>query len=175
MTKIKLEGIRKMKHDLPTRKNIRLKNYDYSAPGAYFVTICTDKRKEILSQVIMDNKGNGAENKLSDIGFVCDDVINHINNAYGCVTVDKYVIMPNHIHLLLSIHDTNGETCNIVNIIKAMKLFVTRKIGKSIWQRSFYDHIIRDKSDYENVWKYIDTNVLKWGFDSLNCNGMAGR
>ena len=164
-----------MDFNLSKRKKNRLDDYDYSTPGAYFITICTVNRAEILSHIIMDNNGDGVNNELSESGIICDEFIKRINDVYACVTVDKYVIMPNHIHLLLSIHDVIGLSCNIINVIRSTKLLITRKIGKSIWQRSFYDHIIRDKSDYENVWKYIDTNVLKWGFDSLNCNRRAGR
>ena len=82
--------------DLPKRKPTRLKGYDYSTPGAYFITICTKDRKEMLSKIIV---GDGAhivpKNQMSNYGLICDKYINNINIKYENVTVDKYVIMPN--------------------------------------------------------------------------------
>ncbi len=107
-------------------------------------------------------------NQLTNIGQVCDKYINNINTIYENVSLDKYVIMPNHIHLIISLCGTmraSSPTKNIENIIRSFKIMVTKEIGKSIWQRSYNDHIIRDEKDYQKIWEYIDTNVLRWEKD----------
>ena len=112
-------------------------------------------------------------NQLRNIGLICDKYINNINTIYENVSVDKYVIMPNHIHLLLSIRDlpngtsrTPSPTNSIVSkFISTFKTLVTKELGKSIWQRSYHDHIIRGEKDYQKIWEYIDTNVIRWEKD----------
>ncbi len=154
---------------LPKRKNTRLKEYDYSLPGAYFVTICTKDRQELLSHIIVgDDAHIVPKNQLSESGQICDKYINNINTQYENVCLDKYVIMPNHIHLLITLNGTmraSSPTINVESIIRSFKTMVTKQIGYSIWQRSFHDHIIRGKSDHDKIWQYIDTNVLKWELD----------
>ena len=100
--------------------------------------------------------------------MICEKYINNINIKYKNVSVDKYVIMPNHIHLIISLYGTmraSSPTKNIENIIRSFKIMVTKEIGKSIWQRSYHDHIIRGEKDYQKIWEYIDTNVIRWKKD----------
>ncbi len=155
--------------ELPKRKPTRLKGYDYSTPGMYFLTICVKDRKELLSKIIVgDDEGIVPKIQLSNYGMICERYINNINIKYENVTVDKYVIMPNHIHLIIFLHGTmraSSPTKNIENIIRSFKIMVTKEIGKSIWQRSYHDHIIRGEKDYQKIWEYIDTNVLRWEND----------
>ncbi|MBQ3543901.1 MAG: transposase, partial [Lachnospiraceae bacterium] len=90
------------------------------------------------------------------------------NNVYENATVDKYVIMPNHIHMIITIHGTmkaSSPTINTENIIRSFKTMVTKELGNSIFQRSFHDHIIRNDEDYKKVSEYIGTNVLRWESD----------
>ena len=154
---------------LPKRKPTRLKGYDYSTAGAYFITICVKNRKELLSKIIVgDDALIVPKNQISNYGSICDKYINNINNKYENVTVDKYVIMPNHIHLIIFLHGTmkaSYPTKNIKDISRSFKTMVTKEIGTSIWQRSYHDHIIRDKNDYQKIWEYIDTNVQRWDKD----------
>lgn len=154
--------------DLPKRKPTRLKGYDYRTPGAYFITICTKDRKELLSKIVGDDARIVPQNNLSKIGLICERYINNINIKYENVTIDKYVIMPNHIHLIIFLHGTmraSSPTKNIETIIRSFKTIVTKEIGNSIWQRSYHDHIIRGKKDYQKIWEYIDTNVIRWKLD----------
>ena len=155
--------------ELPKRKPTRLKGYDYGAPGAYFITICTKNREKLLSSIIVgDDVHIILKNHLSNYGLICDRYINNINIKYENVIVDKYVIMPNHIHLIIFLHGTmraSSPTKNIETIIRSFKALVTKEIGYSIWQRSFHDHIIRGEKDYQKIWEYIDTNPLKWELD----------
>lgn len=153
------------------RKTPRLKNYDYSGKGAYFVTVCVKNRLPLLSVV-----GRGDLTpptfspcvELSSVGEILDKHIRRIEMVYSGVTVDNYVIMPNHFHLLLSFKDCGGVRAprpTISTIIRTLKTMVTREIGEAIFQTSFYDHIIRDEQDYFVRWKYIDENPAKWAED----------
>ena len=159
--------------DLPQRKHVRLKNYDYSQNGAYFVTICTKERKPLLSSIPV---GRGAltppEIHLSQIGEISERYILSMSTAYACVHVDHYVIMPNHIHLLLRIDSapaSNGgmraSRPTLQTIVRSFKTLVTRQLGTSIWQDSFYEHIVRSEASYLEIWKYIDENPIKWQED----------
>ncbi len=152
------------------RKHPRLKDWDYSQDGAYFITICVKNRSPILSTVV----GRGALTpplvELSPIGKILDKYILNIEKVYYGVFIDKYVIMPNHVHLLIRLCSSDGglraaRPTNVETIIRSLKTMVTRETGRSIWQTSFYDHIIRDENDYLTRWDYIDENPAKWAED----------
>ena len=158
--------------ELPKRKSTRLKGYDYSTPGAYFITICTKDRKELLSRIIV---GEGLcalpQNIMTPIGQEVEKSIQYINNNYIGVIIDKYVIMPNHIHLIV-ILDNSGGCGNppLQNVIGQLKSCTTNKFGDILWQRSFHDHIIRGEKDYQKIWEYIDTNATRWEEDCFYTN-----
>lgn len=103
---------------------------------------------------------------LSKIGIVIENEIYKLNTVYENIKVDKYQIMPNHIHLIIFIYeDSNGRTQfapTISRIIKQFKDSITKQIGFSIWQKSFYDRIIRNEKEYQSVWNYIHNNPLKY-------------
>ena len=154
-------------NDLPKRKSIRLKEYDYSSNGAYFITICTKDMKCILSTICAPESEFfvGADiirPRLSDYGLIVDKAINSVPEHYNGVNVDRYVIMPNHIHMIISINAFDGRMVSAPTIIGSLKRYVSKKIGNSIWQKSFYDHIIRDEEDYMLHVQYIDENPKKW-------------
>ncbi len=158
--------------EYPKRKPNRLKDYDYTSEGAYFLTICTKDRQTILSEIFADNSHIGADiirPKLSRYGVVVDKAINAIPTHYPNVKIDKYVIMPDHIHLILIIQNaTDGRIISaptaktIMTVIGQMKRWVSKEIGVSIWQKSYFDHIIRDEDDYITKWNYIENNPAKW-------------
>jgi REP element-mobilizing transposase RayT len=105
---------------------------------------------------------------LSDIGKTVEHAITQIPIHYPMVTVDKYVIMPNHIHMILIISDEIGRTLfapTISRVIKQFKGFITKQIGFSLWHTSFHDRIIRDEEEYKIKWRYIDENPVKWAED----------
>lgn len=149
-----------------TRKPNRLKNYDYSQNGVYFITVCVKNRNPILSYIPV-----GANCvRLSKIGKVVEEEINNISKIYANVTVENYVIMPNHIHLLVFIDRFSGRTQfapTISRIIKQFKGVITKRLGKSIWQKGFYDHIIRDEYDFQIRWQYIEDNPYRWCEDYM--------
>ena len=159
--------------ELPTRRKNRLSEYDYSTPNAYFVTICTEKRRNLFwldVGAIIDRPENVP---LTELGRLAKQSIEDIPKYYAAVNVDKFVIMPNHIHLLLQIRtDCNGRSMiapTISTVVRFMKSVVTKQLGYSIWQKGFCDHVVRNDKDYREIWTYIEGNPSKWAEDKLYC------
>ena len=155
---------------LPQRKPNRLPEYDYSQADVYFVTICTENRKQLLS-IITTGVGNEATIELSRIGCEVEQTIRFINQNYPGILIENYVIMPNHLHLLIVIEDIEVKPL-LSDVVGKLKSFTTRRfnqINRSknaiLWQRSYYDHIIRDSVDYANVQEYIFLNPQAWEND----------
>lgn len=150
------------------RKDYRLKHYDYSSPNAYFITICTKDRYPLLwEDTPYDNVGAAIGRpqiyELSDYGKVTETAITNIPSVYPTVKIDKYVIMPNHIHMIITICDkSDSPSTKIPTIINQMKGYVSKNIGFSPWQKLYYDHIIRSEEEFINIWQYIDDNPRKW-------------
>ncbi len=151
----------------PTRKPTRLQNYDYSQNGCYFVTVCVKDRRPILSTIVGGDALIAPQIRLTEIGKITEKHIQKINSVYTDVTVEKYIIMPDHIHLLLFIDGFGDGTMkassptNLSTVIRSLKTFVTRDVGKSIWQRSFYDEIIKNETHFQRAWEYTQYNALK--------------
>ena len=157
-----------MKMEYPTRKKNRLSNYDYSQNGAYFITICTENRKCLLSTIVGAIIDRPAYSRLTAAGEKVEEAIRGIPVHYPNVRLEKYVIMPNHIHLLLMIDTLHGRSMiapTISTVVRHMKGFATRSIGHRVFQKSFHDRIIRDDAEYDMIWDYIDTNPLRWELD----------
>ena len=157
--------------DLPKRKTTRLCGFDYSTHGAYFVTICTMKKAKLLSKIVGGGAFDTPKVCLSKIGKIVEKYILSTNNIPN-VTVDKYVVMPNHIHIILFVNNEDGTsrapspTNSIIpHAIATLKRFVNREVRGNIFQRSYYDHVIRDYRDYTRVWEYIDQNPARWQED----------
>ena len=152
--------------DLPKRKPTRLKGYDYSTPGGYFVTLCTYNKRCLLSNIVGEGFNALPRNELTTIGKDVEKSIQYINDNYSDIEIDKFVIMPNHIHLIVILNDSGGDrTPPLQNVIGQLKSYTTKMFGAKLWQRSYHDHIIRNEKDYQRIWEYIDTNVLKWELD----------
>lgn len=138
------------------RKRLRLKDYDYVESGLYFITICTKDRKALLSEIVEDDVGI----VLKPYGSVAQKYILSIKG------IDSFVIMPNHIHMIISINygsmRASTHTQSVSQLIKSFKILVSKEVGQSIFQRSFFDHIIRNEDDYiKHLW-YIENNPAKW-------------
>ena len=150
--------------ELPKRKINRLADYDYNQNGAYFITICTQDRKPILSQIV----GDGSPVPKT-AGLIAEKTIMQITEKYPSVSVEKHVIMPDHIHILLRIDNGTGNPSpTLGNIIGWYKYQVTKEVnrqnytaGEKLFQRSYYDHVIRNQQDYNAVWEYIEQNPRK--------------
>ncbi len=153
--------------DFPKRKPTRLKNYDYSQNGYYFVTICTHNKQKILCDIVGEGLCALPSIQLTPIGETVDKSIKYIDQNHQNVFVDKFVIMPNHVHLIIKI-GTGGHgdpPLQMYDIIGNFKSFTTHEYKNTLWQRSFHDHIIRGENDYLKIWNYIDTNPSKWKDD----------
>ena len=151
---------------MTTRKQNRLKDFDYSLIGDYSITICTNKRKKLFWIEDYERYQSCVENYsqlLSPLGKVVCSIIERTAEKYNNrVIVEKYVVMPDHIHMIVSIYNDKKETdskLTIPRIINQFKRSVTIQSDiKGIWQRSYYDHIIRNEKDYDDEWNYIDAN-----------------
>jgi len=159
---------------LPKRKNIRLKDYDYSQNGAYFVTVCTKDRKPLLSRIVVgDGLRAVPQTELTLIGIEIKNSIKYINDNIDGICISKYVIMPNHVHMILEINQAGGGGAPpLQNVVRRFKTYtakayveISNSATATLWQRSFYEHIIRGEQDYNEIWGYIDTNPLKWAED----------
>ena len=157
--------------ELPTRKQNRLREYDYRTPNAYFITICTDKRKNLFWKGIGTSIDHPENVPLSNLGVIVRRSVEDIPKYYPAVSVDHYVIMPNHVHLLLQIHtDHSGRSViapTISTVVRLMKGAVSKQAGFSVWQKGFYDHVIRNDADYQEIWNYIEGNPGKWAVDKF--------
>lgn len=143
--------------------------YDYNTNGVYFITVCTKDRKRLLSKVDVGTTiGRPPQMLLTAYGCIVEEAILRIPKIYPTVNVDNYVIMPNHIHLLLFLYCDDGRAMlvpTVSRIIQQLKGSVTKRIGRSIWQARFYDHVIRSEQDYRDTWLYIGNNPARWAED----------
>ena len=157
---------------LPKRKHPRLKEYDYSEPGSYFITVCTKNKIHILSRIVGRGDLTPPDVVLTPVGMVVDHFTQTIPTAHPTVYMDAYVIMPNHVHMLLTIRErANGGVGSprptIPGVVNGWKTMITKQLGHPIFQTSYYDHIIRDQLDYDTIWQYIDENPAKWPHDQF--------
>ena len=157
--------------ELPKRKQNRLAEYDYSTPNAYFITVCTKNRKNLFWMDVGAAIGRPENIPLTNLGMIVQQVIRDIPGYYPTITVDHAVIMPNHIHLLLQINtDIDGRPMaapTISTVINQTKGVISKKAGFPVWQKGFYDHVIRGERDYMDVWNYIEGNPGRWTEDKL--------
>lgn len=151
--------------ELPKRKNLRLKNFDYSADGYYFITICTHNRQKLFGEIV----GATLCGRPSEM---IERWLLELQNKFENVKICEYVIMPDHIHFILSLagDHTGSPLRDIVGWFKTMTTneFIKNvndkkypSFYKKIWQRGYYEHIIRDEKDYLTKAQYIQNNILK--------------
>ena len=195
-----------MHTQLPERKRIRLKGYDYSRSGIYFITVCVRYFRYLLGEIVADDTpadsqvGNDAlivppQMRLSEYGKIVVKYTERINVVYRNVEVDHYVVMPNHVHMLLRLDTSAGDGTmrasfptqrspslntdtdimqtnakELKSIIRSWKNVIVRECGDTFWQRRYHDHIVRNEKDYLRIWEYIDTNAERWASDRYNCS-----
>ncbi len=151
----------------PTRKKNRLENYDYSLPGFYFITFCTEGRKCILGSI--EENADDAKICLSQFGKITQDAIERISKSYSGVFVDSFVIMPNHVHMILVLQDGFDQLPTISRVVQQTKGLISKRVGQRIWQVHFHEHVIRGEQDYREIWEYIEQNPEKWMLDRYYC------
>ncbi|MCX6122782.1 MAG: transposase [Ignavibacteriales bacterium] len=166
------------------RKSIRLKEFDYSQPGEYFVTICTKNHNCIFGSIV------SGKMDLNDRGKIVDRCWKGILEHFSNVELDEYVVMPNHIHGILILNESVVGTRHAVSlperfgrpvsdsvstIVRSFKSAVTKRINEmhltgdaQFWQPRYYDRIIRSENELQNIRDYIANNVVTWAFDKEN-------
>ena len=154
--------------DYPKRKLPRLRSYDYSKEGYYFITICTHEMKRLF----------GTTETLNEVCVVAEKELREISNHFDGVRVDRYVVMPNHIHMVLvlgcdGVTNREKKLPSVSTIVGLYKSGVSRKIRQmypqmTVWQKSFYDTIIKNKDMYKEIIKYIYNNPITWDFEKYH-------
>ncbi len=161
----------------PERHQIRLTGYDYTRQGACFVTICTQDKHCLFGNIVDSTM------KLNPFGEIAESVWKGIPLHYPEVNNEVFIVMPNHVHGIILVHDPGREVSNsapakkhpLSEVVRAFKTYSSRKInelrkspGTPVWQRSYYEHVIRDESDYHQIGEYILYNPAKWEMDREN-------
>lgn len=181
--------------DMHHRRSVRLKEYDYSSEGLYFITICTQDKKCMFGRIADENM------YLNETGRMMERELMRTQQIRPNMVIHEYVIMPNHIHFIVEIThcrgglnppDDTNET-NVINImgngqrgciqggfnpplrwantigsmVRGLKSSMTKQLGRSIFQRNYYEHIIRNQHSYEEISDYIITNPSRWEKDQL--------
>ncbi len=153
----------------PKRKKNRLPDYDYAQNGVYFVTICTKDKMNLFwrkgeTPTLPLNDEDAPQLPLSEYGRVAEMGIANIPRCYPMVVVEKYCVMPNHIHMLLRFSDCGRLIAapTLSGVVGQMKRWISKQIGEGIWQKSFFDRVVRNDAEYEEIWKYIQNNPLKY-------------
>ena len=150
---------------------------DYNSNCVIFLTICTKERRCLLSRIVGTDVPDGPQTELTKYGQIADKYINQLNCFYSKPSVEHYVIMPNHIHIMLWIKwGKNGPSRTPVptvqnsipaQFVSTFKRFCNKEYGMNIWQYRSNDHIIRNREDYEEHLRYIYKNPLRWYYDEL--------
>jgi putative transposase len=173
------------------RRSIRLSGYDYSQPGAYFLTLCTQDRACLFGEIVDD------EMWANDMGLIVAECWLDISNHFPNAELDKYVIMPNHIHGIVNIirarhavpqpmppYEQFGRPVSgsIPTLVRSFKSAVTNSINKlrksprqTIWQRNYWEHIVRDEIELHHLLEYIRDNPIKWTLDKLYRTDVGAR
>ncbi|MHB8104719.1 MAG: transposase [Dehalococcoidales bacterium] len=163
--------------DIHHRRSIRLKGYDYSLPGAYFVTIITYQRIPVFGEIKAQNM------LLGDFGEIAISCWEDIPKHYPNILLDSFIIMPNHVHGILIIDNVGAglkpaptaKKYPLSEIVRSFKTFSARRIntlrktpGLPVWQRNYYAHIIRNEEELNSIREYIENNIREWETDKEN-------
>jgi len=155
------------------RKSIRLKNYNYQQNGFYFITLCIQNREHLLGEISADKY------IVYDAGEMITDVWNNLSKYYKGIKTHQFVVMPNHIHGIIELENSELD---LSEIIRRYKTFTTRQyiieiennnwqpFSKKLWQRNYYEHIIRDEKSWIKIQEYIQNNPKQWKEDILYFN-----
>lgn len=154
------------------RKTNRLSNYDYGLPGSYFVTLCTHHRLPLFEMEPIVGNGPRAV-PLPPQNLVLRKGIRETQAHFPNVNIDKFVIMPDHMHLIVTIVERQAG-CSLPDVMQYFKSMTTNDYSRGVkagvlvpfcqklWQKSYFDHVIRNQQDYDETWTYIENNPAKW-------------
>ena len=164
-----------MEKELVKRKLLRLQQFDYAAHYYYFITICCKDKRHWFGKVVGAAYMPPGQVCLNETGKIAERNLLAIEKHTPQAKIEKYVIMPNHLHMILSIGCQDEVPAGgiyaaptVSGIMNSYKASVSRDVGFPVWQRSFYDHIIRNQHDFEEIWQYIDQNPLQWVLEGKN-------
>jgi putative transposase len=152
----------------PRRRSLRLPGYDYSQAGAYFITACTQNRVMLFGEVIDDNV------RLNEMGTIVQQTWDHLPTHYHGIDLDAFIVMPNHVHGIIILADASARRHAIPEIVRGFKTFSARRVneraGKSgvLWQRGYYEHVIRNEKALDRIRAYIANNPARWADDPEN-------
>lgn len=168
-----------MKVDLPQRRSIRLINFDYSSSNSYFVTLCLQDRACLLGKIVNEKM------YYLPFGHIVRSFLDSISQYYPQVNIDTFQIMPNHVHAIF-VFESHGrtqgsaptlgtiiqrfKTMTTHNYLEGMKMHRWKSFNQKLWQRDYYEHIIRDEHDLNRIREYIQNNVKNWHIDKFHSN-----
>lgn len=157
-----------------TRRHPRLSGYDYSRNGAYFVTVCTAGRMQTLSRICRGDPCGRPRIDLLPLGKLAETAFSRVADLYG-VTFDGYVIMPNHVHFVLVLPEARATARvapTVGRVVGAYKSIVANEWRKmwerqgkragTVWQRGYYEHVVRCEADFLDILRYMEENPAKW-------------
>jgi len=161
------------------RRSIRLTGYDYSGAGVYFVTICSFRQAMLFGEI------RGARMMANAIGTIVEATWSELPNRFPSIALDAFAIMPNHLHGIIVLHremraetssaPTNpsriGTLAHVVQEFKSLAYMrVRRQLGRAggLWQRNYYEHIVRSGRTLNAIRRYISENPVRWEFDREN-------
>jgi putative transposase len=155
--------------ELHHRRSIRLKGYDYSTAGAYFITICTHDREQLFGDIVDRTM------VLNELGNIAQLHLQKLERHHANLILDRSVVMPNHLHGIMILDSSIEDSKSISEIIGSFKTFSARKINKirklkgvPVWQRNYYERIIRTETELDYVRQYIVNNPINWQIDINN-------
>jgi putative transposase len=176
-----MSGPERSKKQHGYRASLRLQGYDYTSDGAYFITLCTTGKACHFGEVFNNQM------HLSEIGHIVAESWAWLGEHYSYVTIDEYVLMPNHLHAIIVLHSPRrggsrtaptGKSIKrkpLGRLIGSFKTVSTKRVnqhlgtpGKILWQRNFYEHIIRNTDELDRIRNYILNNPMRWEIDREN-------
>jgi len=161
-------------HEKPRRRSLRLRTYDYASPGAYFITVCTHRSACLFGRI-----SDGVV-RLNALGTLVETCWQALPMHYLHAELDAFVVMPNHIHGILVLVDESSKRHGLPEIVRAFKTFSSRRVnetrnsgGTQVWQRGYYEHVIRNERSLGRIQSYIETNPLRWELDKENSKNVG--
>jgi len=155
----------------PRRRSLRLPSYDYSQAGAYFITVCTLDRIILFGEVIDDDV------RLNEFGMLVKQTWDSLPTHYGGIDLDAFIVMPNHMHGIIILSDKPQTRCAIPEIVRGFKTFSARRVNEcggrrgALWQRGYYEHVVRNEKALNRIRDYIANNPAQWTDDPDNISG----
>ena len=152
---------------------MRLAGWDYSCDGAYFLTLCANDRKCLFSNVVGRGILDAPLVELTDCGSIVNDALLYSQAHNSDIILHKWVVMPNHVHILLSVCRSTESVwgasgkprptnARIPIFVSSIKRYTNRRTGFSLWQKQYFDRIVRDEQEFLRIWQYIDNNPAAW-------------